>query len=268
MTKAFTYFFIFLTSFLLVVSCERHEPSETAENTENTTETDPPENSESSEASEDTEVPETTEDSEDTEDPGTASEPENVLLVVKFTDDKYRNYILAENILTPVRMRGSVPPVVEELIVGTIPYSTKLSNGYWIVNWRWGTNFIYPPSNILLPDLWESLTHWNQTWEIPADPLPFNAYIADYGFVRRRIVDSLLSINEDVEKWSDMDYLLYESPGIWEQYVCEKDIPAQNKDRYFTIIHQQDSLHAIYVQRLIEITNNGDFKKVYISGDK
>lgn len=192
------------------------------------------------------------------------SEPESVLLLVKFTNDDYREQIIAEKIADlPITMRGSKPPVVEELIVGTIPYTDKLPNGYWIVNWRWGDYFIYQPSNILLPDKWERLEHWNQTWEVPKSSIPFKEYIEDFGFIRRRKIDAYLSINTDIQRDSELAISLYSRSWIIEQYVSEKNIPDNVKEHYFSTVYQQDSLHALYVQRLTEITDNGDFEKLY-----
>ncbi len=196
------------------------------------------------------------------ENPGTP--PYFGIKVVKFTDDKYRENILAEYITDSVRMRGSQPPVIEELIVGSNPFAVKLPNGYWVVDWRWQGIFIYPSSNVLLPDKWETLSHWNQTWELPVERLPFKKYIADYGIVTRRALDNLLGINLNVERWSSLDELLYESPWVWGcGYQTENDIPDDEKVLYYECVRQQDSLHTIYVQRLIEVINNGDFKKVY-----
>jgi len=194
--------------------------------------------------------------------PGNDPEPYMSFLLVKFTDDKYRDYILAENIGS-VRMRGRVPTLAEELIVGTIPYSVKLPNGYWAVDWRWGNAFIYRPSNVLLHEKWETLTHWNQTWELPENIIPFDDYIADCGCVCRRTIDNHLSINLDVKRWSDLDFMLYELPWVWWQYNSVADIPANEKEVYMSEVLRQDSLHAVYIQRLTQIIESGDFQKVY-----
>ena len=191
-------------------------------------------------------------------------EPWMSMQLVKFTDDKYREYILAEHIGdNPVRMRGKTPPVVEELIVGTIPYSVKLPNGYWLIDWRWDS-FIYRPSNILLPYKWETLTHWSQTWDMPEDPLAFDDYFEDVGCVARRTIDNFLGINLTVSRYSAYGDLLYNCPRLFGRgFMSDKDIPSAEREHYYECVHQQDSLHEIYTQRLIEIINNGDFEKVY-----
>ena len=190
-------------------------------------------------------------------------DPEAFLFLVKFTDDKYREQIIAENIYNPVRMRGEIPPVVEELIVGTNPWANKLPNGYWIADWRWGNSFIYPSTNVLLSDKWESLTHWNQTWPMPEEIIPFHDYIVEVGGVNRRNIDTLLRVNTDVKRGSELDYMLYQVIGGVGNFKKDIDIPEDLKKEYYSIIRQQDSLHQIYVQRLIDITTNGDFEKVY-----
>ena len=68
---------------------------------------------------------------------GGDDEPEMRMSLVKFTDDAYREYILATAFSDNARMRATSPPVAEELILGTIPYSVKLPNGYWVIDWRW-----------------------------------------------------------------------------------------------------------------------------------
>ena len=191
---------------------------------------------------------------------GGASEPELGLTLVKFTDVKYREQILAIDFGTYACLRGSEPSVAEELIVGTIPYDTQLPNGYWVINWRWSSSFIYPSYNVLLPDKWQSFTHWKQTWDMPGIVMPFNQYIEDYCAVKRRSIDKHLSLNQDVKPLEE--YILYAIPSVWWQYSSLNDIPDEDKDRYFNEIHQQDSLHAIYVQRLTEIINDGDFENV------
>lgn len=192
-------------------------------------------------------------------------EPSMCMMLVKFTDDNYREYILAEQIGDyPVQMRGTTPPVVEELIVGTIPYEKKLSNGYWLVNWRWGDTFIYKPSNVLLPYKWETLMHWNQTWDMPENPLSFSDCIAELGFVPRRSIDTNLGLNMDVSRYSEYGLMLYDLPYVYAKgYMSEKDIPDEVRDVYFNYIHQQDSLHDVYTDRLIDIINNGSFDNVY-----
>lgn len=189
-------------------------------------------------------------------------EPWMSMQLVKFTDDMYREYILAEHIGdNPVCMRGKTPPVVEELIVGTIPYSVKLPNGYWLIDWRWDS-FIYRPSNILLPYKWETLTHWSQTWDMPENPLAFDEYFEEVGGVTRRTIDTFLGINLNVSRYSEYGDLLYNLP-YGTRFMSDKDIPSAEREHYYECVHQQDSLHEIYTQRLIEIINNGDFEKVY-----
>lgn len=191
-------------------------------------------------------------------------DPESFLLLVKFTDDKYREQIIAEHISDPVRMRGTTPPVIEELIVGTIPWAEKLSNGYWIADWRWGNSFIYPSTNVLLPDKWESLTHWTQTWPMPEKIIPFHDYIVEVGSARRRNIDKLLSLNNDVKSGTEEYFFLYSDPMVFGRgYMTKDDIEDFEKESYFTYVYQQDSLHAIYVQRLKDIITNDDFEKVY-----
>lgn len=193
-------------------------------------------------------------------------EPWMSMQLVKFTDDKYREYILAEHIGDgPVRMRGKTPPVVEELIVGTIPYSVKLPNGYWLIDWRWGNSFIYRPSNVLLSYKWETLTHWSQTWDMPENPLAFDEYFEEVGGVTRRTIDNFLGINLNISRYSEYGDLLYNRPPLvfGGGFMSDKDIPSAEREHYYECVHQQDSLHEIYTQRLIEIINNGDFEKVY-----
>ena len=194
----------------------------------------------------------------------TESEPESYLFLVKFKDDKYREQIIAEKIYNPVRMRGTTPPVVEELIVETIPWVDKLPNGYWIANWRWGYSLLYPSTNVLLPDKWESMTHWTQTWPMPEEIVPFHDYIEEVGSVRRRDIDTLLTVNTNVKSGTEEYFFLYGIPVVYgRRYTTKEDILDFEKDSYFTYVHQQDSLHEIYVQRLMDITTNGNFKKVY-----
>ena len=190
-------------------------------------------------------------------------EPEAAIMLVKFTDDSYREYILAEKIgESSVHMRGTTPPVIEELIVGTIPYDIKMPNGFWAVNWRWGISFIYPPSNVLLPDKWETLTHWSQTWEMPEKKPVFKDYIEEVGIIPRKTIDTYLGINLDVSVYSPEGWFLYDYP--WNSsYTTEDEIPDTERALYYTKIHQQDSLHQIYVQRLTDIINSGDFDNVY-----
>lgn len=196
---------------------------------------------------------------------GNSVDPWMSMVLVKFTDNKYREYILAEHIGdSPVRMRSTTPPVVEELIVGTIPYSVKLPNGYWLIDWRWGGTFIYRPTNVLLPYKWETLTHWNQTWDMPENPLAFNEYFEDVRGVFRRSIDTFLGINLDVSRYSKYGSMLYDLPWVYGRgFISDKDIPTVEREHYYECVHQQDSLHEIYTQRLIEIINNGDFEKVY-----
>lgn len=195
-------------------------------------------------------------------------EPTVSMMLVKFTDDKYREYILAEHISGPdVQMRGSYPPVVEELIMGKIPYTVKLPNGYWLIDWRWGITFIYRPSNVLLPYKWETLTHWNQKWEMPTNPLSFHEYIESVGYVKRRTLDTYLGINMDSSRY---ECRLYLQPYVYSAgYVSEKDILTEERDWYFSTIHFEDSIQAIYTQRLIDVIDSGNFDKVYnIPDDK
>lgn len=195
---------------------------------------------------------------------GNSVEPWMSMQLVKFTDDKYREYILAEHIGdNPVCMRGKTPPVVEELIVGTIPYSVKLPNGYWLIDWRWDS-FIYRPSNILLPYKWETLTHWSQTWDMPEDPLAFDDYFEEVGGVVRRTIDNFLGINLTISRHSEYGDLLYNCPWLFGRgFMSDKDIPSAEREHYYECVHLQDSLHDLYTRRLIEIINNGDFEKVY-----
>ncbi len=191
-------------------------------------------------------------------------EPYFSIDLVKFTDDKYSELILAEHRSTLVTMRGGTPPVVEELIVGKSPYTTKLSNGYWVVDWKWDSRLYYPPSTIMLPYKWETLMHWQQRWDMPDNTQPLNACIADYAGVYRLTIDNLLSVNTDINVNTPEWHELYLVPMVWAQnYLSEKDIREEEEETYYRHIHMQDSLHAIYVQRLIQIIDNGDFDKVY-----
>ncbi len=208
---------------------------------------------------------------ENTTEPGTETgqggdpEPYMSIGLVKFTDDTFREYILAEQIGdSPVGMRGKTPNVVEELIIGSIPYTVKLPNGFWLIDWRWGNAFIYRPSNVLLPYKWETLQHWNQTWDMPEKPLSFDEYFEEVGGVYRRTIDNYLGINLDESRYSQYGDMLYNIPWVSGRgFMSEKDIPAEERENYYECIHKQDSLHKIYVNRLIEIINKGDFDKVY-----
>lgn len=206
-----------------------------------------------------------TQNTEDAGSHGNSEEPWMSMQLVKFTDEQFREYILAEQIGDgPVRMRGKTPPVVEELIVGTIPYSVKLPNGYWLIDWRWGNLFIYRPSNVLLSYKWETLTHWSQTWDMPENPLAFDEYFEEVGGVVRRTIDNFLGINLDVSRYSAYGDKLYNRPWLFgRRFMSDKDIPSAEREHYYECVYQQDSLHDLYTRRLIEIINNGDFEKVY-----
>lgn len=192
---------------------------------------------------------------------GDGREPEMCLMLVKFTDDKYREHIIATKITSKTAcMRSFRPPVVEELIVGSIPFADKLPNEYWITNWRWSVNFIYPPYDVLLPDKWVDMTHWaGQTWDVPENSPLYEEYIASRKYIRRRTIDDFLSIeitDKTEEAW------LYGQPPYQEQYVYDKDIPEQTRTSYYDMIHMEDSLHLIYVQKLMDIVQKGDFEKL------
>lgn len=190
---------------------------------------------------------------------GEANEPEMALELVKFKDNKYREYILAEYITQSVTMRGDVPPLAEELIVGTIPYSIELPNGYWAIDWRWGLSFIYPPSNILLPYTWSSLKHWNDTWEKPHEYIKFNEYIEEIRFVDRRSIDEYSSIYITDEREA---YQHYSIPYIYWKYTSISEIAEEDKKLYYNEVYRQDSLHSAYIEHLIDIINKGAFDSV------
>ena len=250
---------------ILCVSCDKGEKDPISVEVENTDATENTDESENTEESENTDDSDGSDGSGTTDESGDDNAPWNFMQIVKFTNDEYRNYILAEQIGDfPVMMRGKTPPVVEELIVGSIPYCVKLPNGYWLIDWRWGGVFIYRPSNVLLSDKWETLIHWDQTWVMPENPLAFDAYIVDVGGVFIRTIDTYLGINLEVSRFSAYGDMLYNRPWVFgRNYVSEKDIPINEKEHYYDCIHQQDSLQKIYTQRLIEIINSGNFDKVY-----
>ena len=113
------------------------------------------------------------------------------------------------------------------------------------------------------------MTHWNQTWPMPEEIIPFHDYIVEVGGVRRRNIDKLLSLNNDVKSGTEEYFFLYSVPMVFERgYRTKDDILDFEKESYFTYVYQQDSLHAIYVQRLKDIIANGDFEKVYIESFK
>ncbi|MBO7457659.1 MAG: hypothetical protein J6T80_00180 [Paludibacteraceae bacterium] len=197
---------------------------------------------------------------------GGDDEPEMRMSLVKFTNDIYREYILATAFSDNARMRATSPPVAEELILGTIPYSVKLPNGYWVIDWRWESGqIVYYWGNVLLPYKWDTFTHWYQTWELPDNPMPFEQYIAESGGVGRRDIDKILGVNLDIQNKTDHRWQqLYCLPRVYAlHYVSMQDVPEEEKESYLNTIHEQDSLHTLYVQRLTEIINNGDFDKVY-----
>lgn len=193
-------------------------------------------------------------------------DPEAWLTLVKFTNDKYRDQIIAYKGTDSATMnwRCTYPPLIEELIVGTSPFTHQLPNGYWIMTWRWEDVYIYPTRNILLPYKWESFTHWSQKWPMPEDIVSFKDFIVEVGGVDRRTIDEHLSQNTNVKSGTEEYFFLYDYPVVHSRnYIREDDISTDEKEWYFTYVHQQDSLHEIYVQRLIDITNKGDFEKVY-----
>ena len=194
---------------------------------------------------------------------GNSTPPHMGMQLIKFTDDQYSEYILAWSNNGVMKMRVGRAPVVEELVIGKNPYSVKLPNGYWVIDWKWGNNLVWPES-ALLPYKWETLTHWGQTWDVSDNILSPNVYRIDYAQVYRRTIDNQLSINQDIDRTTFEGAMLYDLPASWGQkYKREADIPDGAKEWYFEDIRRQDSLHAIYVQRLIRIVENGDFDKVY-----
>lgn len=194
-------------------------------------------------------------------DKGGANEPDSPFELVKFTDDKYREYILAANQVTYACLLTSKPNVAEELIVGTIPCDIKLPNGYWVINWRWCPVMLWSDICVLLPYKWETLKHWNQTWNLPDTIMPFHQYIEDVGFTSRRVIDEYLSLNQDVKPFSHEESILYKYYGGWYDSMNEIS-NDEDKDEYLKYIYLQDSLHIVYAQRLAEIINKGDFEKV------
>ena len=195
------------------------------------------------------------------------------LRLVKFTDDRYSENILAERYRNQdlLALPGNGKSwVLEELLVGQSPYTVQLSNGYWIIDWKWSRGLALSESSFILPYKWETLTSWGQKWEMAGSLLPVQENIISSGDVYRRTIDNYFSINKD------MDIRLGEGEGFM-LYIAEYMQPMEGytrlveqtnssesaKEKYYNAIHVEDSLHAIYVQRLIEIVENGDFDKVY-----
>jgi hypothetical protein len=201
---------------------------------------------------------------------GLSTAPERCLEIVRFVNDEYRNCIIAETFdYKTARMRGSGnrPPLVEEFIIGSNPFSVQLPNGYWVIDWRWDTFFIYPPTNVLIKSPWEDLHGWYDTFDLASYPhlFTFSDYIEDFGFIRRRDLDS---INNRIVKDKQEAQILYDSEFAWSfgsrncKYLT--DLPMEDRESYLDFVKQQDSIHAYYVESLKEIVLNERLEDIII----
>lgn len=183
--------------------------------------------------------------------------------LVKFTDNKYRECIMGEQVPGLVRLPQHLgKPVAVDLLIGSQPYMVELPNGYWVKNWKWPVGLLNRSTTILLPYKWETITNWSQTWDIPDTILEYDQYIADFREIKRVDIDKFLALNTDVNRNSALYGILYLLPKCFDRYNSIEDIPEEEKDSYYMCIQEQDSLHAIYVQRLTDIINNGGFDEL------
>ena len=191
------------------------------------------------------------------------TDPRMCIELVKFTDNKYRECILGEQIPGMIRLPQHLgKPVALDMLIGSQPFTIELPNGYWVKDWKWPVELLKRSTTAVLPYKWETLTSWSQTWDMPDTIWGYDQCIADYRYIKREDIDKYLSLNTDVKRDSFLYTTLYLLPLSFDRCDSVKELPEEGKELYYKCIHEQDSLHTIYVQRLIDVTNKGGFEQI------
>lgn len=195
--------------------------------------------------------------------------------LVKFKSQEYLNYVVAEEV--PIDMSSnpdmnsdhcpdkraykirSVEGVSQDFFIGKTPY-IELSDGYYLVDWKWG-NFIYKPFNLLLDVLWSDVQDRQQLWGVET-PIASEDFIDKWGDTNRSEIDLYLQIvpaANDNSYGVSTDHL---RPVFLGRYHSLSDVPEGIREDYIHEVERQDSLQHIYVERLKYIIQKGALKKV------
>ncbi|MBR0310594.1 MAG: hypothetical protein IJQ97_06890 [Paludibacteraceae bacterium] len=196
--------------------------------------------------------------------------------LVKFKNQDYLNYVVAEDI--PIDLSAnpekndengysnkraykirSIEGVSQDFFIGKSPY-IELSDGYYLVDWKWG-NFIYKPFNVLLDVLWSEVQDRQQLWDMET-PIISSDFIDKWGTTNRSEIDRYLQIEpaaNDTLYGVSTDHLRSDFLG---RYHSLSDVPEGIKENYIREKERQDSLQCIYVERLKLIIQKGALNKV------
>jgi hypothetical protein len=153
----------------------------------------------------------------------------------------------------------SIEGVSQDFFIGKSPY-IELSDGYYLVDWKWG-NFIYKPFNVLLDVLWSEVQDRQQLWDMET-PIISSDFIDKWGTTNRSEIDRYLQIEpaaNDTLYGVSTDHLRSDFLG---RYHSLSDVPEGIKEDYIHEVERQDSLQRVYAERLTQVIKEGGLKKV------
>lgn len=164
---------------------------------------------------------------------------------VKFSDPEYLNYVVVDRDdfgdyehMCNIRSTGRT---YEQFYIGSSPY-IPLTDGYYIVDWKWG-DFIYPPTNFLIDIKWPEVKSRSQEWEYPSIYIT-SKFLKTCACITYRTIDTYLQI----ESPNNEDYFM----PYWME-GAHTAMPDSLLERITENVRYQDSLQSIYAERLIQI---------------
>lgn len=218
--------------------------------------------------------------------------------LVKFSDPTYIQYVFTDIAFDsqPYKLRVSQNCCME-LFLGKNPY-IELTDGYYIVDWKWG-QVIYPTYNsFFLNYRWEDVKSVYQVWDRSTEIISNIDAITSLGYYRRQDIDKFLGIelSKDTsllplenyvgsknyvrpwwvserlaEQWKYLDDIPDTIYQAHYEYLPDRSdsvfFPAYTKVDYLKEVAFQDSLQMQYAEKLIKIIKAGNLEKAVLIQD-
>ena len=175
-----------------------------------------------------------------------------LLRIIKFKSPEYADFVVVEKTFNGDSCHiRQVHNIIIEVAIGSSPY-IALPDDYYAVDWKWG-QLIYPPTNFLIDVKWNEVTDSHQKWEYPSKYITSDIFKV-WGYTAYKTIDSFLNI----EVANPYDYTRPDWVDEKLPFHHYSDLPKAYKAE----VRREDSLQNVYVERLSQIINEGNMKKV------